>query len=120
MHVASKAERRPLVQPWGETVFELVGRPADHGGAAHSLAHIILAPGHASARHYHHHTEETYYLLAGTAEMVIDERTLTLDAGQACLIVPGERHQIFNRGAENLEFLAVCAPAWAPDDSIPA
>ena len=26
-------------------------------------------------------------------------------------------HQIFNAGADTLRFLAICAPAWTPDNS---
>ena len=121
MHITSKSDRQPLVQPWGETVFELIGRPAEHGGAAgHSLAHIVIAPGQASTRHYHRRSEETYYVLAGAGDMVIDGQTLALCPGQACLIEAGEWHQIFNRGGSDLEFLAVCAPAWTPGDSFQA
>jgi mannose-6-phosphate isomerase-like protein (cupin superfamily) len=33
------------------------------------------------------------------------------------LIEPDEVHQIFNPAKENLVFLAVCVPAWQPEDS---
>jgi len=117
MHTTSRARVSPLTSPGGETVFELIGRAAEHGGARHSLAHIAIAPGGASARHYHKVTEETYYILRGAATMAIDDRTLALGPGDTCLIQPGEVHQISNPGHDEVEFLAVCAPAWAPDDS---
>ena len=118
MHITSKAETQPLVSPTGETVCELVGLAAQHGGATqHSLAHIVIAPGGASARHYHKASEETYYLLRGAASMKVDGRTFALHPGETCLIQPGETHQISNPGNADLEFLAVCAPSWAPSDS---
>lgn len=118
MRITSKAEITPQANPSGETVFEMVGRPAVHGGATrHSLAHIVIAPGKASTRHYHKASEETYYLLSGVGEVVIDGQTFTLRPGEACLIETGETHQIFNHGEGDLEFLAVCAPAWTPADS---
>ena len=121
MHITSKANVRPSVNPNGETVFEMIGRPPDHGGEVqHSLAHIVIALGQASTRHFHKVSAETYYLLRGTAELVIDNRAFTLRSGQACLIQPGETHQIFNAGSDDLEFLAVCAPAWTPADSFEA
>ena len=52
--------------------------------------------------------------------MVVDGQTFTLCPGQACLIEIGETHQIFNPGQSDLEFLAVCAPAWTPADSFEA
>jgi mannose-6-phosphate isomerase-like protein (cupin superfamily) len=118
MRITSKAEAAPRVDPSGHTVFELMGRPAAHGGATrHSLAHIVIAPGKASTLHYHQASEETYYLLHGMAKVVVNGQDYTLHPGQACLIEPGETHQIFNRGESDLEFLAVCAPAWTPADS---
>jgi mannose-6-phosphate isomerase-like protein (cupin superfamily) len=118
MHTTVKAQITPLVSPAGESVFELIGRAAEHGGAAqHSLAHIVIAPGGASTRHFHRVSEETYYMLRGVAAMAVDDRRFTLRPGETCLICPGEVHQISNPGNEALEFLAVCAPAWAPGDS---
>jgi len=49
---------------------------------------------------------------------VIDEASFGLTVGQACLIQPLERHRIFNEGEEDLEFVAVCAPPWGPEDSV--
>lgn len=118
MRITTKAEITPLVNPGWETVFELIGRAAEHGGAAgHSLAHIVVAPGKSCSRHFHKVSEETYYVLRGAGEMVVNGKSFTLTTGQACLIEPGETHQIFNHGDADLEFLAVCAPAWAPGDS---
>ena len=108
----------PLRSSHGEVVYELFGRAAEHGGATrHSLAHIVLSPGKASLRHYHKVSEESYYILRGQGRMVVDWKEHTLTPAQAMLILPGQRHQIFNDGEEELEFLAICAPAWYPEDS---
>jgi mannose-6-phosphate isomerase-like protein (cupin superfamily) len=111
----------PFTQPLGERVFELIGNSPESGEARlHSLAHIVIPAGKSSARHYHKTSEETYYILAGEGRMVVDGKEFTLQPGQACLIVAPEVHQIFNDGEVDLEFLAICAPAWSPDDSFPA
>lgn len=108
----------PLHSPHGEIVYEMVGRAQDHGGTAqHSLAHIVIPPGKASLAHHHLICEETYYILQGYARMVVDGRMHVISPGQVCLVMPGQVHQIFNAGSEALEFLAVCAPAWYPQDS---
>ena len=119
MHILSvKDIEKPLVQPHGETVYEMVGLLQEHGGAAlHSLALITLQPGKSSRPHLHRHSEETYYILKGTPRMAVDGKEFHLSEGQACLIQPGETHQIFNDSNQVIEFLAVCAPAWSPDDS---
>jgi mannose-6-phosphate isomerase-like protein (cupin superfamily) len=122
MFIQSKDQiLNPLTQPLGETVFELIGNSPRSGEAClHSLAHIIIPPGKSSARHYHQTSEETYYILSGHGRMVVDGKEFRLQPGQACLIVAPEVHQIFNDGEIDLEFLAICAPAWSPADSFPA
>lgn len=108
----------PLFSQHGEVVYEMIGRPVEHGGAQqHSLAHIVIPPGKASLLHYHQVCEETYYLLRGRARMHLDEQVFEMSPGQAVVILPGQRHQIFNDLDEDLEFLAICAPAWYPKDS---
>jgi mannose-6-phosphate isomerase-like protein (cupin superfamily) len=119
MHISSKSEiKNPLETAHGEIIFELVGRPHEHGGAfKHSLAHVVIPPGKASLMHYHLESEESYYILEGTAQMVVNGETLTLSPGQTVLIQPKETHQILNNADTDLEFLVTCAPAWVPEDS---
>jgi mannose-6-phosphate isomerase-like protein (cupin superfamily) len=120
MYIASKQDANtPLYAPSGEIIYELIGATESTGGAVrHSVALVIIPPGKSSHAHYHRVSEETYYILCGAAQMVIDEHTFQLAPGQACLIRPGERHQIFNLGGEDLEFIAVCAPPWEAGDSV--
>ncbi len=108
----------PLVSTTGEKVYEMVGLAAENGAAVqHSVAYIVIPSGKSSTAHYHQLSEETYYVLKGTARMVIDEDIFSLVPGQACLILPGQTHRIFNSGEADLEFLAISAPAWVPSDS---
>jgi mannose-6-phosphate isomerase-like protein (cupin superfamily) len=111
----------PLQNPTGESVYELIGSSVSSGHAsAHSVALIEIPPGFSSEQHYHKVGEETYYILSGSAKMVVDGLEYMLAKGQACLIQPYEHHQISNNGNENLEFIAVCAPGWTPADSYPS
>ncbi len=116
-HIRHKDDCTPLVSDHGEIVYELLGKAA--GGAdQHSLAHIELPPGKGSLKHYHPVAEESYYILTGQARMVIDGETYMLAEGQSVAVAPGMTHQIFNDGPAALHFLAVCAPAWTPDNSV--
>ena len=119
MRLVSKKEiKNALTTPQGEIIFELIGKQELSGGTSkHSLAQITILPGYSSALHYHKNSEETYYILKGEGWMRIDQREISLQPGQACLIEPGEQHQIINQGKNDLEFLAICAPAWVPEDS---
>lgn len=118
MHLTSRDEiTEPLKNPTGEIVYELIGSSAEKGATdRHSLAHIVIPPGASSAPHYHQVSEETYYILRGTARMRIDGREFSLPPARVCLIKPGETHLITNEGEEELEFLAVSAPPWSPED----
>jgi mannose-6-phosphate isomerase-like protein (cupin superfamily) len=120
MRIARKESiQQPLETPTGEVIYELIGAPEASGGAQkHSVAAVVIPPGKSSERHYHLVAEETYFMLRGTARMIVDAQEFRLEAGEACLIEPGEQHQIWNTGGDDLEFIAVCAPPWVPEDSV--
>jgi mannose-6-phosphate isomerase-like protein (cupin superfamily) len=108
----------PLIAESGEIIYEMIGRDSEIGETTHhSLVLVVIPPGKSSNAHYHKASEETYYVLKGVGSMVVETEEFRLRPGQACLIQPLEIHQIFNKGKHDLEFLAVSAPAWTPDDS---
>jgi mannose-6-phosphate isomerase-like protein (cupin superfamily) len=97
----------------------MFGRRSANGGTTHhSIAHVVIAPGQAAPRQYHKQSEKTYYILRGSARINIEGAEFTLRPGDACLVVPPEKHQIFNAGDTDLEFISVNAPAWVPEDSV--
>jgi mannose-6-phosphate isomerase-like protein (cupin superfamily) len=109
--------KAPLLRELGEKIYEMIGREAEIGGTTkHSIVYVKIPSGKSSVAHYHKVSEETYYILTGNARMIVDGNSFALVPGQACLIMPGEVHQIFNDHEEDLEFLAITAPAWIPDD----
>ena len=111
--------KEPLVTPSGEIITDLIGSAVgDHTN--HSLARIMIPNGKSSHLHYHRISQETYYILAGEGKMRVDDQEFTLGPGMACHIEQGEIHQIANEGEEDLVFLAVCVPAWVPEDSYDA
>ena len=109
----------PFESGTGERVYEMLGAPEAIGGAKqHSFSHVVIPAGCTSRPHYHPVAEETYYILSGEGKMRVDGREMTLRPGDALLIHTLEVHQIFNEGDTDLEFIAVCAPAWTPDNSV--
>lgn len=116
--ILSKKEYFPpeMVNPQGENLQEILGLVAG-GAKSHSLARVTLPAGHSSAPHYHKGSEESYWILSGTAIMNIDGKSIELMPGEAVLIEPMEVHQISNQNDDELVFLAVCVPAWHPEDS---
>lgn len=117
MHITREANQPDEIHnPHGEDIQELLGLQAG-GVAGHSLARVTIAPGMSSLPHYHQESEESYLILSGRADMEIDSASFTLSPGEGVLIEPQEVHQISNPGPDTLVFLAVCIPAWHPEDS---
>jgi len=114
-----KEIQQPLETESGEIIYELVGNAQNDGHQLnHSLARIIIPPGKSSSAHYHKISEETYYILQGEGQMQVNEKDFKLHPGNACYLAPGDIHRIANEGDVDLEFLAVCTPAWVPEDSV--
>jgi len=118
MHILRSDNVPAFASPHGEVVYELIGNKAG-GSTRHSLAQIVLPPGKASRKHYHPEAEESYYILSGHGKVIIDDVSQDLTGGDAIMVPTGAVHQIFNTsGNELLIFLAVCEPAWTPDNSV--
>lgn len=105
--------------PGAEIIQEVIGNRAGSGNS-HSVARILIPPGNLSEPHYHKYAIESYVILTGRASIKIDNVILELGAGEAVLIEPGEIHQISNLEDTDLVFIAVCLPAWHPEDSFHA
>jgi mannose-6-phosphate isomerase-like protein (cupin superfamily) len=83
-----------------------------------SLAEARLPVGSATQEHYHPRTEEIYYITSGTGRIRIDGEVRDVAAGDAIAILPGQRHKLWNTGAETLRLLCCCAPAYEDSDTI--
>lgn len=117
MKISRNSEKPPkITNPRGEIIQEILGLEASHV-ESHSLAQVTIPPGNSSVPHYHKNSEESYLILSGKATMSIDQRDFELETGEAVLIEPNEVHVISNDEDQNLVFLAVCVPAWHPEDS---
>ena len=116
-HTKNIRDTRPIVAEHGEIVQETIGNAAG-GTQTYSLAQIVLPPGKHSLKHYHPVAEEAYHIVAGTGRLITDGESQTLHPGDSTAILPGQVHQIFNETDDDLVFLAVCVPAWTPDNSV--
>jgi mannose-6-phosphate isomerase-like protein (cupin superfamily) len=120
MHVYSVSQvTSPLVTKHGEVIYELLGRDFSEPTEMHSVAHVVISPGKASLLHVHPDAEESYYIMRGTARIRVGDEELDITPGQIVLIPPGKPHKISNIDEKDLEFLAVCVPAWEPENTVP-
>jgi len=83
-----------------------------------SLAEARVAPGQKTAAHFHHKTEEIYYIVAGHGELRLGDELRSVGPGDAIAIPPGMVHTIFNSGEVTLRFLCCCAPGYEHEDTV--
>jgi mannose-6-phosphate isomerase-like protein (cupin superfamily) len=118
MYKYSVSNVEPIVSEHGEIIYELVGPNLGETTQRHSVAHVVIPPGKSSLLHYHPEAEESYHVLKGNAQIILGEEQEALTAGETILIPSPKPHKIINTGKEDLEFIAVCVPAWEPTNSI--
>src|SRR4029078_5340278 len=82
-----------------------------------SLAEARVAPGASTQEHYQSRTEEIYLITAGVGRLRVGEDVRDVQPGDAIAIPPGQRHKLWNTGAEVLRLLCCCAPAYEHDDT---
>ena len=88
-------------KPWGYEIWWAVTDKY-----AGKLIHVNR--GQALSLQYHERKQESIYIIAGEAELVVDERTLTMSAGDALTIFPGTRHRIM--ALSDLDLVEVSTP----------
>ena len=107
----------PIFNVGGKAFCLLIGPSAELGGATHQgVAHVVVPVGQAIPSHYHKRSEESYYILRGTALMTVDGERVVLVAGQAILLMPGEIHDLACAGEEDVELIGISAPPFDPQD----
>jgi mannose-6-phosphate isomerase-like protein (cupin superfamily) len=118
VNVVKKNDVSPIESNHGEMIYELIGRGGGGTSERLSIAHVVIPSGKSSRLHSHPDAEESYYMMSGQAMFVLDGESTIIGPGQTVLIPPDKSHQITNIGSEDVEFLAICVPAWEPANSI--
>ena len=83
-----------------------------------SLAEARLPAGTSTQEHYHPQAEEIYFIASGAGRMRIEGETREVKPGDAIAIPPGQKHKIWNTGAQPLRFICCCAPAYEHSDTV--
>ncbi|MEU0787360.1 cupin domain-containing protein [Streptomyces sp. NPDC006173] len=81
-------------------------------GGAYSLieySHAAGAPG--PPPHVHERHEEAFRVLEGELSLDIDDRTITLGAGEYAVVPRGAVHRPYNVGLVEVRFLFITSPA---------
>ena len=83
-----------------------------------SLAEARLPVGGSTQEHFHPRAEEIYYITHGIGRIRIEGEFRDVQPGDAIAIPPGQKHKLWNTGAEPLRLLCCCAPAYEHDDTV--
>ncbi len=117
MDIRNLADMAPFITKDGSEIRELLA----HRNSMirnQSLAEARVPAGGSTQEHYHPRAEEIYFILAGTGRLRIETETREVKPGDAIAIPPGQRHKLWNTGAETLRLLCCCAPAYEHADTI--
>lgn len=104
MLLARHAEQ-PLVE-WRDGVATRMLASASSGSAELCLMEQRCRPGAGAPLHVHPAAEEVVVVLAGEAEVVVEDEQAVLRAGDAVVFPAGARHGFRNSGEEELRILA--------------
>ena len=98
-------------RPWGTfTVLD----EAD----GFKVKRIEVLPGKRLSYQKHAQRAEHWVVVNGTALVTLDDRELTIEAGEAIDIAIGVAHRVENRGAQTLVFIEVQRGGYLGEDDI--
>lgn len=117
MHLIARDNVSPFVGDDGSIIRELAS-PWNSALSRHSLAEIRHPPGTSSQEHYHTEAEEVYYVLEGRGAVRVDGETQYIGPGDVVVIIPGQRHKVWQEGEEDLMLLVTCVPAYSVEEVV--
>jgi mannose-6-phosphate isomerase-like protein (cupin superfamily) len=99
-------------RPWGHyTVL-------DSSEDDHKVKRIVVAPGKRLSYQTHTRRAEHWYVVSGTATVVLDGRTSDVGPGESVDIAIGAAHRCENHGAVPVVFIEVQRGTYFGEDDI--
>jgi mannose-6-phosphate isomerase-like protein (cupin superfamily) len=117
MEIINRDDVKPFITRDTSEIREILA-PRNSSIKHQSLAEARLLPGRSTEEHYHIQTEEIYYILSGSGQMIINGERHDVGKHNGIAILPGARHRITNTGKVDLIFLCCCAPAYEHNDTV--
>jgi mannose-6-phosphate isomerase-like protein (cupin superfamily) len=75
-----------------------------------SVIQELMPAGTVEVRHFHHHAQQFFYVLAGEATMEVDGCRIVLTTGEGLWIPAGTSHQMRNDSGDEVHFLVISQP----------
>ncbi|UOU99733.1 cupin domain-containing protein [Chryseobacterium daecheongense] len=74
-----------------------------------------MPSGTSEKFHFHEYAEQFFYILKGEGTFYLDDKKITVKAGESLSILPGFKHYISNETLNDLEFLVISSPSTNKD-----
>lgn len=76
-----------------------------------TITEVHLAPGAIQPRHSHASSEQIWYALKGTGQLLLaDDKTMNFDAGDAVRFADGDIHGLYNSSDSEFVYISVTSP----------
>ena len=98
-------------RPWGS--YEVL-----EDAPSHKVKRIEVKPGRRLSYQRHQQRAEHWFVVAGRAEVTLNDAAITLATGDAIDIPRGAAHRIANNGDEQLVFIEVQHGDYFGEDDI--
>ena len=82
------------------------------------MKRILVKPGAALSLQSHNHRSEHWIVVAGTAEVTIDEKTMLCEEGQSVYVPLGSVHRMKNPGKLPMILIEVQIGSYLGEDDI--
>jgi mannose-1-phosphate guanylyltransferase len=102
---------REVYRPWGK--YDSID-----AGQRYQVKRITVKPGEGLSLQMHHHRAEHWIVVAGTAQVTIDDKVSLLGENESIYIPLGATHCLENPGKIPLELIEVRSGAYLEEDDI--
>jgi quercetin dioxygenase-like cupin family protein len=98
-------QHKVISEDWGSLSW-LASKPLGNAEGL-TVGRATIKPGQTNPRHRHPKSEEVLYLLKGRINHTLDDKTITMSAGDVITIAPGVFHNASCIGSEDAEMVIV-------------
>lgn len=79
-------------------------------GGSFTVIEEMMPKGTSEIRHFHHRTEQFFYILEGALILELDGVEHPLKEGDSIVVSPCVLHRVFNKSPQSVRFLVVSCP----------
>lgn len=108
---AEYQQHREIFRPWGshDSIAE---------GSRFQVKHVVIHPGHKTAKQIHYHRTEHWIVVSGTAKVHYEDEIFLVSENESTYIPIGVPHFIENPGKIPLEIIEVRSGVYLDEDDV--